>query len=194
MRLKKNAQIQEAMSTLRKDLYDWKTAINVLKPNREPSSTSLKSTSSGRTTPSFPQLPPKLKSLDSNSLVNKSNSLKDLTKPTVNKKMLHQKVKPLLNNKKNNYNISSDLSDSELQDQDFFDDTDFNQKVKIDLKTRKKSFEFIKTFKDKPPVPKEPTTYDNKDVYHDRVYLVSALSILEPMDRDPKSIEEGLVS
>ena len=68
MRLKKNAEIENAMANVNKDLYNWKQTANMLKINTK----STNSTSSVITTPKF-------KSFDGTSAI-RSGSLRDISR------------------------------------------------------------------------------------------------------------------
>jgi hypothetical protein len=82
MRMKKNRELEEALTNVKKDLYDWKPpTTNLFKPsinkdvtsqnqlNRQPSATPL-----------FPAPPTRIKSLESTLKLKRTNSLKDLAK------------------------------------------------------------------------------------------------------------------
>jgi hypothetical protein len=198
VRRKKNAELQNAMSSVRKDLYDWKQAAAVLKLNREVSSASL----SGRTTPQAPQPPPKLKSLDTTKLLKKTSSLKELNRTNVASTSSSSiaspsknttipsprtKIKPFGSLHSSSAKHYLDISDPE-------DELNFNlnenlNQTHADLDPNKKT-EFLNTFKDKPPpfvAPKPQVEESN------RVYLNSARSFREPPSKDPSKMAEELV-
>jgi hypothetical protein len=205
MRRKKNAELQNAMSGVRKDLYDWKQAATVFKLNRDTSSASL----SGRTTPQpvQPPPPPKLKSLDTNKILKKTSSMKELisrlSAPSASTSSIasssknsamppspRTKIKPL-----SSLHSSSAKHSLEFSDPD--DDFNFNLNENLtcllqvntltDAEAIKKT-EFLNAFKDKPP-PSKPHHISEES---NRVYLNSARSVRE--SRDPSKIDEELVS
>ncbi|RMZ96557.1 phosphatase 1 regulatory subunit 7-like [Brachionus plicatilis] len=90
LRLKKNAKIAETLSNFsKKDLYSWKNVGSLTRSNARPIQSSSNNNLNQLTSPSFPTAPPsKLKSLDSNFVIKRTNSLKDLQQSNLRAKII----------------------------------------------------------------------------------------------------------
>jgi hypothetical protein len=210
LRLKKNAELQNAMSSVRKDLYDWKQAATVLKLNRESSSAGLTGRSAQSHAHAPPQAPPKLKSLDASRLTKRTSSLKDLVKPSIVSESTSSitSVSVASASSKNLSSMPSPRTrvkplDSQYYAKHSLDFSDWNEEffnapvAESNLSLNKKS-EFLNTFKEKrpssalkpPQIPLPPSSSDENT----RVYLTSARSVTSSMNRNPSQIEEQLVN
>ncbi|CAF0966306.1 unnamed protein product [Brachionus calyciflorus] len=84
LRMKKNAEIAEALSNFnKKDLYSWKPN-NLIRSNVKLTNSPSNSNINNLSSPLFPAPPPKLKSLDSNLVIKRTTSLKDLDQKKTN--------------------------------------------------------------------------------------------------------------
>lgn len=79
LRLKKTKELEAAISSFRKDLYEWKAPENIA-PKRSLNSNNDTS-SSRRQTPNFPAPPARIKPIQSTLSLKRTNSLKDLASP-----------------------------------------------------------------------------------------------------------------
>ena len=78
LRLKKTKELEAAISSFRKDLYEWKAPENIA-PKR--SLNNNDASSSRRQTPNFPAPPARIKPIQSTLSLKRTNSLKDLASP-----------------------------------------------------------------------------------------------------------------
>lgn len=160
-RLRRNAELASAVSNVRKDLYDWKQAVGGTKQT-----TTNSRPASGRTTPSFPQPPPKLKSLNTNSLVKKTTSLKDL-------------------------NVRAKKQSKELGTKNAADvinpDVDYDQ-IYLDRPVSSNKSEFLTAFGGIGGSKRE-----DSDVTNERAYLSSRQSVRDAASRDPATLDQELV-
>ena len=192
MRSKKNAETQNAMSTVRKDLYDWKRTANMLKLNRESSNLSV--SSSGRTTPStFPHPLPKsttstlVHQMISSNRSSSLSSLSDLAKPAsgkTNPPSSSTKIRPLTT-KLHNKQRSDELSPRFAPEQ-----TQLASASASSISGKR--FEFIDTFKKK-TLPTQTGENSKNNNNSNRVYLNSARSVMGSTKRDPRKTEQELV-
>lgn len=116
MRIKKTIELEEAISNVRKDLYEWKPADSSSSTSSKLSISSRDGTSSAlrtaQTTPSFPAPPTRVKPLQTALKLKRTNSLKDLGKPPV----LRPLTGPQSIHKDFDLLIIEDLSDSSSND------------------------------------------------------------------------------
>lgn len=163
-RLKKNAQIAEALSNLnKKDLYSWRNFGNNYRSNGRLAHSSSNNNLKQLVSPSFPTGPPlKLKSLDSNSNLTRVDSLKDLQKD-------YQRTK---------------IVTSEINDNIRLKKLDRNQE---DLKSNKRT-EFLNSFN------KNQVDDKNFALNVDRPYLNSARNDYIKKFRDRDSNTESIIN
>jgi hypothetical protein len=167
-RLKKNAEIMNAMANIRKDLYEWKAPTNLYKIN---------SNSSGMTTNSSAQRLQSLDSSNSASTFKRTNSLSSINSGrSVNSGKLKNQSSILNSNRLRP--LSSNKSKKSLTD-------DFSDKDMLDLDEnldQTQDNEFLKTFKS-----------NKKSSNNERLYLNSARAPIQSARRTYEEIENELV-
>lgn len=167
-RLKKNAEIMNAMANIRKDLYEWKPPTNLYKIN---------SNSSGMTSNSSAQRLQSFDSSNSASAFKRTNSLSSIhSGRSVNSGKLKNQSSILNSNRLRP--LSSNKSKKSLTD-------DFSDKDMLDLDEnldQAQDNEFLKTFKS-----------NKKSSNNERLYLTSARAPIQSARRTYEEIENELV-
>jgi hypothetical protein len=167
-RLKKNAEIMNAMANIRKDLYEWKPPTNVFKTNNSNGMTSnlttqrLQSFDSSNSASTFKRTG-SLSSINSGRSVN-SGKFK-------NPSSISNRLRPLSTNKSKK-SLTDDFNDKDMLDlDDNLDDVNATQ-----------DNEFLKTFKS-----------NKNSSNNERLYLNSARATIQSSRRTYEEIENELV-